>query len=141
MAKFVKGQSGNPGGRPNDSELRELCRASTKEAVETLLTIMRSKKTPAAAKVTASVALLDRGYGKPVQAIEHSGAMNYSHTSELSDADLERIAGTGKKPRGKTNLAAVVPINGASRTASNEQPAAASPPAVGEVGAEPTSAA
>lgn len=73
MAKFVKGKSGNPGGRPNDSALRDLCRAKTTAAISTLAKIMASKKAPAAARVAAACALLDRGYGKPAQALTGEG--------------------------------------------------------------------
>lgn len=67
---FAKGQSGNPGGRPKeDPELKELARAKTKDAIQTLASIMKSKKAPAAARVSAACALLDRGYGKPVQSL------------------------------------------------------------------------
>lgn len=71
---FVKGQSGNPGGRPKDElGLKELARARTKEALETLVEVMGDKESPAAARVTAACALLDRGYGKPTQTTEITG--------------------------------------------------------------------
>lgn len=66
---FQKGQSGNPGGRPKDAELREACRAHTTLAIKTLVSVMKAKRSPANAKVAAAIALLDRGYGKPAQAI------------------------------------------------------------------------
>jgi hypothetical protein len=66
---FEKGKSGNPGGRPSDTKLRDACRAKTELAIRTLEEIMKSKKSPAAARVAAACALLDRGYGKPAQAI------------------------------------------------------------------------
>jgi hypothetical protein len=47
-----------------------LARSYTALAVNTLAGIARSSKCPAAARVAASIALLDRGYGKPPQ--EHA---------------------------------------------------------------------
>lgn len=70
MARFRKGQSGNPGGRPKDlSGFRELARAYGTDALRALLAVMRSRKSPAAARVSAAVAILDRAYGKPVQSV------------------------------------------------------------------------
>lgn len=67
---WEKGKSGNPGGRPKDMlGLRVLARKHTVEAVRTLVQIMKSKLAPEAARVSAATAILDRGYGKPAQAI------------------------------------------------------------------------
>ena len=41
--QFPKGQSGNPGGRPRDEQkVAELARSQTREAIETLVVLMRS---------------------------------------------------------------------------------------------------
>jgi Family of unknown function (DUF5681) len=72
---FKKGQSGNPGGRPKVvAEVKELARAHTGEAIETLVSIMSSPKAAPAARVSAANALLDRGYGKPPQHQHITGA-------------------------------------------------------------------
>jgi hypothetical protein len=70
--KFQKGKSGNPGGRPKENdEVKDLARKYTKEAVLKLAEWMRSDN--AKASVSACSALLDRGYGKPAQAITGEG--------------------------------------------------------------------
>jgi hypothetical protein len=66
--KFQPGQSGNPGGRPKENnEVKELARNHSQEAIERLAFWMRSDNPKAS--VSASNALLDRGYGKPAQTI------------------------------------------------------------------------
>lgn len=66
--QFQPGRSGNPGGRPKeDNEVKALARQHTKDAVARLAFWLQSDN--AKASVSAAVALLDRGYGKPSQAI------------------------------------------------------------------------
>ena len=49
------------------AEVKELAREHTAEAIHTLVSIMNDPKSVAAARVSASNSLLDRGYGKPPQ--------------------------------------------------------------------------
>src|SRR4051794_18428459 len=71
MAKFTKGQSGNPGRRHKGvAEVQEAARKHTTEAVRDLVTIGRSKKLPAQARVAAWNSVLDRAYGKPPQSMD-----------------------------------------------------------------------
>ena len=73
MPKFEKGQSGNPGGRPKEvAGVRELARQHTPDAVATLVAIMQNEDAPPAARVSAANSLLDRGYGRPNQAVSVS---------------------------------------------------------------------
>ena len=75
---WKKGQSGNPGGRPKViAEVKELARAHTGEAIQTLVSIMTNAKAAPAARVSAANALLDRGYGKPLQHITGEGGPVY----------------------------------------------------------------
>lgn len=71
---FVKGQSGNPGGRvKQDVNVRDMCRAHTAMAVKTLVEIAENPDAPPSARTTAAQYLLDRGWGRPAQAVEVTG--------------------------------------------------------------------
>jgi hypothetical protein len=74
LKPFKKGQSGNPGGRPKEvAEVKALARAHTTTAIETLVKIAESDKATDAARVSACIALLDRGWGKPDKTHHHEG--------------------------------------------------------------------
>jgi hypothetical protein len=69
---FVKGQSGNPGGRakavlPDGRSLMDLAREHTPKAVQALVEVMDRADASDAAKVSAATAILDRGWGRPKQ--------------------------------------------------------------------------
>lgn len=68
-----KGVSGNPGGRVKvDMRIKELAKQKTELALNTLAHIC-AKGESESARVSAAVALLDRGWGKPAQAIIGGG--------------------------------------------------------------------
>jgi hypothetical protein len=68
--RFKKGVSGNPGGRPKaNADVIAAARAHTTKAIETLASLMVNADTDAT-KVSAARALLERGWGAPVQSIE-----------------------------------------------------------------------
>lgn len=92
VAKFVKGQSGNPGGRPKALfDIQSLAREKTKAALNTLAEIMENTEAPHAARVSAACALLDRGYGKPTQTTELTGANGGPiETVEISENERAR---------------------------------------------------
>jgi hypothetical protein len=70
--KWVKGISGNPGGRPKlEVSIRELAQENTMEALETLVQVMRTGKP--GERLVAANAILDRAYGRPTQSVEMSG--------------------------------------------------------------------
>ncbi len=65
---FRPGVSGNPGGRPKaEINIRDLARSYTEKAIKTLVTIADDPKSSDAARVQACNALLNRGWGRPVQ--------------------------------------------------------------------------
>lgn len=65
---FEKGKSGNPGGRPKESaEVKALAREHGPAAIKKLAELMNCGNPRT--EVAAAQALLDRGYGKPAQAI------------------------------------------------------------------------
>lgn len=81
IPKWKKGQSGNPKGRQHVPELlrvKSMARLYTDEALAVLRSIMKSKKAPSSARVAAANAILDRGWGRPEQALHHSGTVSLS---------------------------------------------------------------
>jgi hypothetical protein len=72
--RFLKGYSGNSGGRPRDEHnIAELARSYSTEAIETLVDLMRSARDDRV-RGTAAQALLDRGFGKPKVDIQNTNA-------------------------------------------------------------------
>jgi hypothetical protein len=76
---FRPGQSGNPSGRPKVvADVQNAAREHSADAIKTLSDIMNNPKAPAAARIAAASALLDRGYGKPLQTVDANNTnVNY----------------------------------------------------------------
>lgn len=55
-------------------ELAEMAKEHAELALETLVEVARNKGEAAAARVSAATALLDRGFGRPFQAMQITGA-------------------------------------------------------------------
>jgi len=93
---YKPGECGNPSGRPkSDFRVKELAREYTERAITALVDALADPKTA----VSAAIALLDRGYGKPAQALtgEDGGAIvqEVRHIHDLrglSDSELETLS-------------------------------------------------
>lgn len=72
------------------TDIRSLARAHTGTAVKVLAGIMTSAEAPPAARVSAAQALLDRGWGKATQPMEHSG-LDGGPIKTSSVPDLENL--------------------------------------------------
>lgn len=63
--------------------VRILAAQFTEQAIQTLAEIMQDKGAPPVARIVAANALLDRGWGKPAQPIEHV-------VEQMSDEELRQ---------------------------------------------------
>jgi hypothetical protein len=71
---FVKGQSGNPGGKPKEiKNVIEMARTHT------LAEIVSDGEAPSAARVAAANVLLERAWGKPIQPVDAQIDMRASY--------------------------------------------------------------
>lgn len=98
---FEPGKSGNPTGRPKeDRELKELARTYTREAVDRLVSWMKSEN-PKASVLAASI-LLDRGHGKAAQVLELKphNPLEDMDTHELVELVSSLIAGSSAEGSG-----------------------------------------
>lgn len=87
--QFKPGASGNPGGRPRDVHgIADLARAQGPTALKRLIALMRSKNERVA--LQACEAVLDRGFGRPTQAVQHSGAGGGPVAVQFTDRDRGR---------------------------------------------------
>jgi hypothetical protein len=71
--------------------LAATAKAYTASAIGTLVAIMGDARLPAAARVISATALLDRGWGRPVQSHEHAGRDGGPiETREYTDLEAAR---------------------------------------------------
>jgi len=107
---FKPGVSGNPGGRPKRpatiearkvvADVKAAARELTSDAMDTLKQVMQDPKAPAAARVSAAIAILDRGWGKPKQTIEGNTGLTLEQLVLASAARrAERQASGGGSAR------------------------------------------
>lgn len=76
--------AGRKAGVPNKAtaSIRDIAREYTTEAVKALVEVLKDNQQPAAARVSAASAILDRGFGKPSSVLagdEDGGAVKMVH--------------------------------------------------------------
>jgi hypothetical protein len=99
---MLPGHTANPSGRPRVvAELRDLARAHTPEAMQRLIELMRSKNEQTA--MAAVRELLDRGFGKPMQAIDKT-----ERKVEVGALFLEAVMKANKPPAAPGDQARVI---------------------------------
>src|SRR5262245_5812979 len=91
------GASANPGGKPKKpatievrkviTDVNALAKEMAPDAIKTLVDVMKNPKSPAAARVSAATAILDRGYGKPTQAIAGPDGEGPVEVKQITDHD------------------------------------------------------
>jgi hypothetical protein len=122
---WVKGQSGNISGKPKEyTGIQDLARKHTRAVINMFARMVRDKKAPHAARVSAGIALMDRAYGK-APAFSTTNVGEFRKAIELSDDELIRIvAEAGLKiepPKPSTVAQPAPPIVGAN-VGTGEQP-------------------
>lgn len=116
---FKPGISGNPGGRPRKpqtiearrivADVKAAARELTQDAIDTLAAVMKDPKTPAAARISAATALLDRGHGRPTQAVDVAvTTYDYSRLTDEQLDELGRLMGLIEVPSLGQSLAMLV---------------------------------
>ncbi len=77
------------------TDIRSLARSHTGKAIRVLAGIMKESRAPAAARISAAIALLDRGWGKPQQAIEMD--WRQKPPDQMTDEELMAIIREGSE--------------------------------------------
>lgn len=89
MGKFVKGQTGNPAGRPKAiHDLKRMCQEALPEIIAALIDAL-DKSTE---RVQAANTLLAYGFGKPIARVEHRLIRSMS---DLTDEELAALIASG----------------------------------------------
>jgi hypothetical protein len=88
---FIKGKSGNPGGRPRSlASVMHEARRYTQESLKTLAKLMRTAESESV-KLNAAEALLSRAWGRPIQALQVDGRFLTKKLADLSPEELQTL--------------------------------------------------
>jgi hypothetical protein len=88
---FTKGKSGNPGGRPRAlASVMHEARRHTLEALRVLLKLMRDAESESV-RLNAAEAILSRGWGKPIQALQVDGRFLTKKLSDLTPDEIQAL--------------------------------------------------
>ena len=101
---FKPGESGNPGGRPKDTdevkEGKEMLRRAMPEAVRAVVEVLNNPEAKVSERLTAATIILDRVLGKAAQPIvadiyedESSHTMTLDEMYELAKDLVETVEG------------------------------------------------
>ncbi len=103
-ASWVKGQSGNPGGRPKmPEELKKAMRGLAGDAIKVLQEAMQSDDMRA--RIMAASHVLDRGYGKPTQSVDLTAK------TDMGAAHLDALKARMQSRRGDQAAAEVAAVS------------------------------
>jgi len=104
---FVKGKSGNPGGRPKlDPEVKNLIEKFTPDAINTLAEVMKNKKGQAGARVTAALGILRKTVPDlSAQQIEAEWKNYVARLPAPAANTADWLASIGKTPNGGADSA------------------------------------
>lgn len=88
--RYIKGQSGNPSGRPKENPIaKEILRAALPHAAERLVELVDSKNEDTALKAINS--LFDRTQGRPMQAVAMDVSGGLDIRAQIRQVLLEKI--------------------------------------------------
>ena len=97
--RFVKGQSGNAGGRPaTPDDVKEMLKSTTVPAVQLLIDTMNNNAIKHDLRVRCAEILIDRVLGKAVQPLEAIFTTPAYDLGDLTVDELRRLAAYEDEP-------------------------------------------